>query len=52
VDGLLDIGDGNFHPDPAISVSNRTLTAVPEPSSGLLALVGLVGVLRRRKRSH
>ena len=52
VDGLLDIGGGNFHPDPAISVSNRTLKAVPEPASGALAAIFLIGIGWRRNRQR
>lgn len=50
VDGLLDIGGGNFHPNPAIAVSNRFLTVVPEPTSGALALLCVAGLCMFRKR--
>ncbi len=53
VDGLLDIGGGNFDPNPAIAVSNRTLTVVPEPTSGAFALLCVAGLcmLRGSRRS-
>ncbi len=50
VDGLLDIGGGQFHPDAAIAVSNRTLTVVPEPNSAIAMMTGLCGLVWRRKR--
>ncbi len=52
VDGLLDIGGGNFHPSPAISVSNRLLTVVPEPASGMVTLFCAAGLcmLRGKRR--
>lgn len=49
VDGLLQLPGGGFDPTPAIAVSNRTLTAVPEPSSGISMLFGLVACFWRRK---
>jgi hypothetical protein len=54
VDGLLDLGNGNFDPNPAIAVSNRFLTVVPEPTSSAAVLgcmVGLCLVRRARTRS-
>ncbi len=50
VDGLLDLGGGNLDPNPAISVSNRTLTIVPEPSFGVATVFGLFGIAWRRNR--
>lgn len=50
IDGLLDIGGGNLAPNPAIAVSNRFLTAVPEPSSGVLAFLAAAGIFWRRTR--
>lgn len=48
VDGLLDTGGGVLDPNPAIAVSNRFLTVVPEPASGIVVLVCAAGLCMLR----
>lgn len=50
VDGLLDLGNGEFDANPAIAVSNRRMIAVPEPSAGILLLASFGSAILYRRR--
>ena len=51
--GALSINllDGDNMSGPALVTQNATWTAVPEPTSGLLMLLGLAGLALKRKRA-